>query len=105
MRTHIRHTTNPLAYPPSKLIPLILVFIVLGAIAWVGYQISIGAQKIRDQASERMEKRNLKWSQDGGLQVGVRDRKNEAYVDQTQSWVVKAWKLGSGADDDSKKSK
>ncbi|KAF4121548.1 hypothetical protein GMORB2_1956 [Geosmithia morbida] len=77
-----------------KLIPLILVFIIVGVIVWVGYQVSAGAQKIRDEASERMERKNLVWSQDG-LKVGVKDRENEAYVDQTQGWVVKAWKLGS----------
>lgn len=60
-------------------------------------------QQIRDSASERMERKNLVWTNDG-LKVGVKSIKNEAYVDKTQSWVVKAWNLGQpGSSDDSKK--
>ena len=50
--------------------------------------------KIQETASKKMDNRNIKFTKDG-LQVGVKERSNEQYVDKTQSYVVKAWNLRS----------
>lgn len=42
-----------------------------------------------------MGKKNVVFTRDG-VKVGVKQIKNERYVDKTQSWVVKAWNLGKG---------
>jgi hypothetical protein len=39
---------------------------------------------------------NVSFSKDG-LRVNVKNIKNESYLDQTQSWFVKAWELGSSS--------
>lgn len=39
-----------------------------------------------------MASKNVAFTKDG-LRVGVKDMKNENYVDATQSYVVKAWNL------------
>ena len=39
-----------------------------------------------------MEARNLSISKDG-MKVGVKEMKNENYVDKTQNMLVKAWNL------------
>ncbi|KAJ4209503.1 hypothetical protein NW767_001412 [Fusarium falciforme] len=59
---------------------------------------------MQDAASERMGKKNVVFTKDG-VKVGVKQIKTENYVDATQSWVVKAWNLGTTKDDQSKKQK
>lgn len=39
-----------------------------------------------------MGSKNVVFTKDG-VKVGVKHMENEAYVDRTQSWVVKAWNL------------
>jgi hypothetical protein len=46
-----------------------------------------------------MGKKNVVFTKDG-IKVGVKDIQNERYVDKTQSWVVKAWKLSQPNPDD-----
>lgn len=41
-----------------------------------------------------MQSKNVVFTKDG-LKVGVKEVKNENYVDQTQSLFVKAWNLSS----------
>lgn len=41
-----------------------------------------------------MSSKNVVFTKDG-VRVGVKNIKNENYVDATQSWVVKAWNLAS----------
>lgn len=41
-----------------------------------------------------MGKKNVVFTKDG-MRVGVKQVKTENYVDATQSWVVKAWNLGT----------
>ncbi|OAA49544.1 hypothetical protein NOR_01467 [Metarhizium rileyi] len=77
----------------GKLVPLLIAIILVSAIAWVLFQVYESATKIRDTASERMGKKNVVFTKDG-MRVGVKHVQNEKYVDNTQSWVVKAWNLG-----------
>ncbi|KAG9250162.1 uncharacterized protein F5Z01DRAFT_678072 [Emericellopsis atlantica] len=77
----------------SKVFPLVVVVLFLAIAGYIGYQIYLSAQQIGNTASERMNKKNVVWTKDG-LKVGVKSIQNEKYVDETQSWVVKAWNLG-----------
>jgi len=78
----------------SKILPLIILFIVLGVFAFIGYQLYVSVQKISSAASEKMQAKNIVFTKDG-LKVGVKDVKNESYVDATQGFLVKAWNLST----------
>lgn len=69
---------------------------VLGGLGWLGYQIYLSVTKIQQTASQKMGKKNVVFTKDG-VKVGVKEVKEENYVDATQSWVVKAWNLGADA--------
>jgi len=62
-------------------------------VAWVCYHIYLSLGKIQDQAQKQMGD-NVSFSRDG-MRVSVKHMENESYLDRTQSWVVKAWELGS----------
>lgn len=82
--------------PPStirQLLPLIITLIVLGVVAWVCYQIYLSMVKIQAQARKQMGN-NVVFTKDG-VRVNVQNIENESYLDRTQSWVVKAWELGT----------
>ncbi|KAF5677238.1 hypothetical protein FHETE_1750 [Fusarium heterosporum] len=81
----------------SQVLPLIIVFALLSVGGWVGYQVYVSVVKMSDAASERMGKKNVVFTKDG-VKVGVKQIKNENYVDATQSWFVKAWNLGTSQD-------
>lgn len=84
------------ASPRSRqLIPLAILLVILAGATWLGYQIWISVGKFQDAASQRMEKKNVVFTKDG-VRVGIKHVATEKYVDQTQSWVVKAWNLGGG---------
>lgn len=70
----------------SKLVPLFLLFVLLGFFAFVGYAIYTIANDVADKTAKKMEKRHLNFTKDG-LVVGVKERRDEAYVDRTQRWV------------------
>ncbi|KAF4978406.1 hypothetical protein FZEAL_5197 [Fusarium zealandicum] len=78
----------------SQVLPLLVVLALLGVGGWVGYQVYISVAKMQDAASERMGKKNVVFTKDG-VKVGVKQLKQENYVDATQNWVVKAWNLGT----------
>jgi len=85
-----------------KLLPLILGIALIAGAGWVGYQIYISVNKIRDNASQSMGNKNVVFTKDG-VKVGVKQVKNENYVDATQGWVVKAWNLGQSREDEALK--
>ncbi|KAI1385235.1 uncharacterized protein F4822DRAFT_338064 [Hypoxylon trugodes] len=80
----------------SQLLPLLILLVFLGGAAFVGYHIYLSVVQIRDSTEKRMAKKNVVFTKDG-LKVGVKHVEQENYVDATQSWVVKAWNLGSSA--------
>jgi hypothetical protein len=87
------------AYIPfsdRQVIPLVVLLLFLAGAAFVGYQIYVGISKINKQARDQMAKKNVVFTKDG-LRVGVKHVEQEKYVDATQSWVVKAWNMGSSA--------
>lgn len=40
-----------------------------------------------------MEKKNISFTADGGMRVGVKELRTEEYSDKTQNMLVKAWNL------------
>jgi hypothetical protein len=79
----------------SQLLPLVIFLAILAGAGFVGYHIYLSALQMRQQAESRMAKKNVVFTKDG-MRVGVKQLKQEKYVDQTQSWVVKAWNLSGG---------
>lgn len=67
----------------SKLTPLIILFVVLSIIAFVGYAVYSIANDVADKTAQKMEKRHLSITKEG-MVVGVKEKKDERYVDQTQ---------------------
>lgn len=70
----------------SKLFPLLVLFVLLGFFAFVGYAIYTIANDVADKTTKKMEKKHLNFTKNG-LVVGVKERREEAYVDRTQRWV------------------
>lgn len=67
----------------SKLAPLLILFVVLSVIAFIGYAVYIIANDVADKTAQKMEKRHLSITKEG-MVVGVKEKKEERYVDQTQ---------------------
>ncbi|KAF5876703.1 uncharacterized protein Bfra_003109 [Botrytis fragariae] len=78
----------------SKLLPLLVFLIVLAAFAFVGYQVYLVTQQVSKSASDKMASKNVSFTKDG-VKVGVKELKNESYVDKTQGFLVKAWNLST----------
>jgi len=78
----------------SKLVPLLLVFLLVGVLAFVGYAVYLTANDIADKTSKKMENKNVVFTKDG-MKVGVKEKRTENYVDQTQNMLVKAWNFSS----------
>ncbi|KAK3486502.1 uncharacterized protein B0T23DRAFT_431909 [Neurospora hispaniola] len=89
----------------SQILPLILTLVVVAGISFVVYQVYLSALQFRDYTAQRMERKNLAFSKDGGLRLNVKDVSDETYLDQTQSWFVKAWELGVEEENANKKRK
>jgi hypothetical protein len=51
-------------------------------------------QQISNAATAKLESKNVSFTKDG-LRVGVKELKNEHYVDKTQSILVKAWNMST----------
>jgi len=84
----------------SQVLPLLIAFAVLAGIGWILYQFYVSLGKIQAQASKRMGDKNMTFTKEGGLRVGVKQVAEEEYVGKTRSVFVKAWNLGTGADAD-----
>ncbi|KAF2213576.1 hypothetical protein CERZMDRAFT_39127 [Cercospora zeae-maydis SCOH1-5] len=67
----------------TSLIPLIILFLVVGALAFIGYQIFLWSGELSERGKKKMEKKHMTFK-DGGLQVGVKDRSAENATDKTQ---------------------
>ncbi|KAG8163103.1 hypothetical protein KVR01_007581 [Diaporthe batatas] len=83
--------------PPSllgQLLPLVILFVVVAVLVFVGYHVYQSANKMSGSVSERMGKKNVVWTKDG-VKVGLKHVENEREVDATQRWVVNAWNLSS----------
>jgi len=78
----------------SKLLPLIILFVFLVAVAFFAYYLYVSVQKISAAANDKIQSKNVVFTKDG-MKVGVREVNTESYVDTTQSFLVKAWNLST----------
>lgn len=67
----------------SKLAPLVILFVVLSIFAFIGYTVYYIANDIAGKTAQKMEKRHMTITKEG-MVVGVKEKKEERYVDQTQ---------------------
>jgi len=68
----------------ANLLPLLILLVIVAGGGFVGYQIYVWSQEMKDRASKSMEKRNVSFSKDGGMKVGVKQMSDESYTDKTQ---------------------
>lgn len=66
----------------------------MGGFSFVAYQIWVVVNDIGDATTKKMEKKNIVLTKDG-VKVGVKEVRNEEYVDKTQSVLMKAWNMSS----------
>ena len=71
----------------GNIVPLLVLFLVVGGGGYIGYQIYMWSNELTDRGKKHMEKKNMSFTKDGGLKVGVKERSNEAYEDKTQKYV------------------
>lgn len=74
----------------GNLIPLVILFLVIGGMSWVGYQIYLYTNQLADRGIHKMEKKNIVFTKDGA-RVGVKEMRAEDYADKTQRAFVKTW--------------
>ncbi|KAF1916323.1 hypothetical protein BDU57DRAFT_496841 [Ampelomyces quisqualis] len=74
----------------SNLLPLVVLFAVVGGVAWVGYQILLYTNELAERGLHKLEKKNVVFTKDGA-KVGVKEISAEKYADQTQRAFVKTW--------------
>ena len=67
----------------SKVVPLAIFFLVLTIAAFIGYVVYTIATDVADKTSKKMEKKNISFGKEG-MKIGVKEVRNENYVDQTQ---------------------
>ncbi|PSN64387.1 hypothetical protein BS50DRAFT_575828 [Corynespora cassiicola Philippines] len=85
----------------GNLVPLVILFLVVGGVAWVGYQIYLYSNELAERGVRKMEKKNVVFSKDGA-RVGIKEVKAEDYADRTQRAFVKTWNAAHESDGASK---
>lgn len=68
----------------TNLVPLIVLLLVVGVGGYIGYQMYLWSNEMKERAGKHMEKKNMSFTKDGGLRVGVKEMDNENYADKTQ---------------------
>ncbi|ODM19112.1 hypothetical protein SI65_05729 [Aspergillus cristatus] len=74
----------------ASLLPLVILFVVIAVLAVVGFIVYSIVQEVTNTTREKMEKRNVIFTKDG-MTVGVKELKEEDYVDRSQSILVNMW--------------
>lgn len=87
-RTHEhQQTTGASMGALSSLLPLVVLFVVIAGAGFIGYQIYLWSNELADRGQKHMEKKNMNFTKDGGLRVGVKQMGAEEYADRTQRSV------------------
>lgn len=68
------------------LAPLLILFTILGILGFIGYVVYSVSNDIADKTSQKMQKKNIMVTKDG-MKVGVREVREESYVDVTQRYA------------------
>ena len=71
-------------HPLAPLAILLSVLIVFGFVGYIAYTI---ANDVAEKTSKKMQRKNVIVTKDG-MKVGVREIREERYVDQTQKYVL-----------------
>ena len=69
----------------SKVVPLVIFFVVLSVAAFIGYVVYTIATDVAEKTSKKMEKKNISFGKDG-MKIGIQEVRNENYVDRTQRY-------------------
>ncbi|KAF4551348.1 Hypothetical protein D9617_13g098460 [Elsinoe fawcettii] len=78
----------------KNLLPLVILFVVIGVGSYFGYQIYTWSNEMADRGRRKMEKKNVVFTKDG-MKVGVKELSAEEAADRQQNYLVKAWNLSS----------
>lgn len=87
------------------LAPLLILFTIIGILGFIAYVTYTITNDIADKTSQKMQKKNIVVTKDG-MKVGVKEIREESYVDTTQRFVfplllpplvVRVW-IRSGGD-------
>ena len=81
----------------SKVVPLVIFFVVLTVAAFIGYAVYTIATDVAEKTSKKMEKKNISFGKEG-MKIGVKEIRNENYVDQTQRYGGVDGILGSSTE-------
>ena len=68
----------------ASILPLVFLIVVVGVGGFIGYSIYTWSNELADRANKKMEKKNIGFTKDGGLRVGVKELKDENYADKQQ---------------------
>jgi predicted membrane protein len=71
----------------SNLVPLIILFLILGVLAAVGFVAYSIANDVGSQTRQKMEKRNISFTKEG-MKVGVKEKTAEQQTDGAQKSVI-----------------
>ncbi len=71
-------------HPLAPLLILLTVLLVFGCVGYVVYTI---ATDVADKTSQKMQKKNVVVTKDG-MKVGLKEMREESYVDHTQGYVL-----------------
>ncbi|EME42663.1 hypothetical protein DOTSEDRAFT_73479 [Dothistroma septosporum NZE10] len=75
----------------ANLLPLVILFLVVAVGGFIGYSIYIWSNELQERGKKKMEKKNMAFTKEGGLRVGVKDVRDEKYADKTQNILVNVW--------------
>jgi len=78
----------------GRFVPLLLLFLFIGILAFIGFVIYSTVMDIKTQAKKKMDKKHVKVSR-VGMTVGVKELKDEDYKDRSQSVLVNVWNHSS----------
>ncbi|KAJ9611086.1 hypothetical protein H2200_004269 [Cladophialophora chaetospira] len=74
----------------SNLIPFIILVLVLGVLAVVGFVAYSIATEVSNTTRQKLERKNVSFSRDG-MKVGVKSKSQEQQEDSAQSVLTKVW--------------
>lgn len=116
-RSGLLYTSHDIMGALGNLVPLVILFVVVAGMGWVGYQVRrrppqptcalliqllqiyLYSNELAERGVRKMEKKNVVFTKDGA-RVGVKEVNTEDYADRTQRAFVKTW---NAAYDDGKR--
>ncbi|PGG97683.1 hypothetical protein GX51_07193 [Blastomyces parvus] len=78
----------------NRLIPLLILLVVVGILAVVGFVTWSIMMAVKAQTKKEMEKKHVTMSR-GGMKVGVKELNDEQYKDISQGILVNMWNHSS----------